>query len=364
MTRQEAYVAELSQLLFYMTPWDKAEALKNVNKLFAETENEAELLNELGTPMKLAVTLHRGYEPTPEPTPEELAAREAAEAAAAREAEAAEEEAAEEAAEEESEVVEEAAEEKDEAAEEAAEEESEAVEEAAEEELEAAEEAAEEKDEAAEEAAEEKLEAVEEAAEEESEAVEEAVEEESEAVEEAAEEESEVAEEAAEEESEVAEETAEEVRTPWVIEEGPEKEKIFAEIFNAATEAQSAVVKEEDIKPVTKRKARYLLLIPYTLFALLVGIPGTFVFAVANIAVTAAAVVSLVAMVYLVIFHLFAAVTLGSKLILFGLSVVMLSLSIILAVFALWFLHNATLGFPRFLREVAMKHCYREVEVK
>ena len=79
MTRQEAYVAELGQLLFYMTPWDKAAALKNVNKLFAEAENEAELLNELGTPMKLAVTLHRSYEATPEPTAEELAAAEEAE---------------------------------------------------------------------------------------------------------------------------------------------------------------------------------------------------------------------------------------------------------------------------------------------
>ena len=149
-----------------------------------------------------------------------------------------------------------------------------------------------------------------------------------------------------------------------MIEESPEKEKIFAEIFNAATEAQSAVVIEEAPKKQTKRKARYLLLIPYTIFAILVGIPGTLVFAVANIAVVGAAIVSLVAMVYLVIFHLFAAADLGSKLILLGLSVVMLALTVILAVFALWFLHTATLGFPRFLREVAMKHCYREVEVK
>ncbi|MBQ3010851.1 MAG: hypothetical protein IJD81_06630, partial [Oscillospiraceae bacterium] len=157
---------------------------------------------------------------------------------------------------------------------------------------------------------------------------------------------------------------AEEPATPWVIEENPEKEKIFAEIFNAATEAQSAVVIEEAPKPVIERKPRYLLLIPYTLIALAIGVPATLVFAVANLAVAAASVVSLVAMVYLVIFHLVAAVDLGSKLILFGLSVVMLSLAVILAVFGLWFLHNATLGFPHFLRDVAKKHCYREVEVK
>ena len=121
---------------------------------------------------------------------------------------------------------------------------------------------------------------------------------------------------------------------------------------------------EEEPQKVTKRKPRYLLLIPYTIFALLVGIPGTIVFAAANLAVTVASAASLVSMVYLVIFHLFAAVELSSKLIIFGLSVVMLSLSVILAVFSLWFLHNATLGFPHFLREVAMKNCYREVEVK
>ena len=148
-----------------------------------------------------------------------------------------------------------------------------------------------------------------------------------------------------------------------MIEEKPEKEQIFEEIFTAATEAQSAVVLDEP-KKQTERKARYLLLIPYTIFAILVGVPGTLVFAAANLAVVAGAAVSLVAMVYLVIFHLFAAVDLGSKLILLGLSVVMLALTVILAVFAIWFLHNATLGFPRFLRETAMKHCYREVEVK
>jgi len=397
MTRQEAYIAELSQLLFYMTPWDKTEALKTVNKLFEEAENEAELLNELGTPMKLAVTLHRSYEPTPEPTPEELAAREAAAAAAAQ---AAEEEVLEEAAEEAEEIVEEGAEEAEEIDEEAAEEAEEIAEEAAEEAEEIVEEGAEEAEEIAEEAAEEAEEIDEEAAEEAEEIDVEAVEEAEEIVEETAEEAEEVIEEAADSVLEVIEEAVEaieerveavmetieeaveavldpeeeddceevsevrEERTPWVIEEGPEKDKIFAEIFNAATEAQSAVIIEEEPKKVTKRKPRYLLLIPYTIFALLVGIPGTIVFAAANLAVTAASMTSLVAMVYLVIFHLFAAVELSSKLIIFGLSIVMLSLAVILAVFALWFLHNATPSFPHFLREVAMKHCYREVEVK
>ena len=387
MTRQEAYVAELSQLLFYMTPWDKAVALKNVNKLFAEAENEAELLDELGTPMKLAVTLHRSYEPTPEPTPEELAARAAEEAAAAQaqekpKADAPAEEPEADAPAEEAEAEADAPAEEAEGEVDAPAEEAEAEVDVPAEEPEAevdvpAEEPEAEMDEPAEEAKAEIDVPGEEAAEETAETVvdtvEETVEEAPEAIEETLEPIADAAEDAAEAgtEPEAEEEHTEErvpetaeARTPWVIEESPEKEKIFAEIFNAATEAQSAVVPDELLKKETKRKARYLLLLPYTIFAILVGVPGTIVFAAANVVVVLAAVSSLVAMVYLVIFHLFAAMDLGSKLILLGLSIVMLALTIILGVFALWFLHTATLGFPRFLREIAMKHCYREVEVE
>ena len=160
------------------------------------------------------------------------------------------------------------------------------------------------------------------------------------------------------------EEAKEAVREPWVIEENPDRERIFEEIFNAATDAQTAVVIEEEPKKVTKRKPRYLLLIPYTILALIIGIPGTAIFAVTNVAVVASSVACLISMVYLVIFHLFAAVTLGNQLIILGLSIVMLALTVILAVFAFWFLHNATFGFPRYLHEIAAKHCYREVEVK
>ena len=82
MTRQEAYVAELNQLLFYMTPWDKAEVLKGITAMINHPETGVQTMEEMGSPMKLAVTLHRQYTPTPEPTPEEIAAKEAAKAAA------------------------------------------------------------------------------------------------------------------------------------------------------------------------------------------------------------------------------------------------------------------------------------------
>ena len=79
MTRQESYIAELSQLLFYMTAWDKAEVLKGITAMINHPETGLQTMEELGNPMKLAVTLHRQYTPTPEPTPEELARKAALE---------------------------------------------------------------------------------------------------------------------------------------------------------------------------------------------------------------------------------------------------------------------------------------------
>ena len=69
MTRQEAYVAELNQLLFYMTPWDKAEVLKGITAMINHPETGVKTMEEMGSPMKLAVTLHRQYTPTPDMKP-------------------------------------------------------------------------------------------------------------------------------------------------------------------------------------------------------------------------------------------------------------------------------------------------------
>ena len=312
MTRQEAYIAELSQLLFYMTAWDKAEVLKGITAMVNHPETGLKTMEELGTPMKLAVTLHRQYEPTPEPTPEELAAKAAAREAAlaaAEEAFAAEEAAeAEDTIEEASETVE---------AVEAVTEAEEAVEEVVE--------------------AEEAVEAVIEA----EEAVE-AVTETVEAVEE-----------------EAKKETVESIN--YV--ERPGQEKIFAEIFNAATEAQSAVQQEEP-KKETVRKARYWFLIPYIALAVVIGVPATVICAVANVGVLAATLVSLSAVVYMVIFPLMGAAVLSSQLIILGLTLLMLLVTILLGAMTGWFLRNATIGFPQFLIEIAKRYGYREVEVQ
>ena len=345
MTRQESYIAELSQLLFYMTAWDKAEVLKGITAMINHPETGVQTMEELGTPMKLAVTLHRQYTPTPEPSPEE------------QERKAAMEEVSEETAE-----LPAVAEEELEHAEEVVTEEAD-VEEAPE-----VEEAAE-AEEGSEEAEEEPVaEAAEEAA------VEEAVEDVTETVmEEAAEVSEEEAPAEAEEilaEEQAAQEEAEEVSEDTMrtlslkFEEKVGQEKIFAEIFSAATEAQSAVPFAAEAEKETVRKARYWFLIPYIAFAVVIGVPATLVFALANMAVCAVSLVSLAAVVYLVLFRLLTVAVFSSKLIVLGLTLLMAAVTILLWVMSVWFLRTATVGFPRFLIEVARKYGYREVEVQ
>ena len=353
MTRQESYIAELSQLLFYMTAWDKAEVLKGITAMINHPETGLQTMEELGNPMKLAVTLHRQYTPTPEPTPEELARRaalaevsdETAELIAIAE-EAVEEAEEESLAEEIAEVVEEPAEEPaEEVTEEVTAEVAEAVEEEAAEAFE--------EDAAAE--------AVEEApAQEEAEEIIEA-----EAAEAPAEEAvAEVQEEAVEADED--DEPSEEVRQTLSLkfEEKVGQEKIFAEIFTAATEAQSAVPFAAEAEKETVRKARYWFLIPYIAIAVVIGVPATLIFALANVAVCAVSLVSLAAVVYLVLFQLLTVAVFTSKLIILGLSLLMLAITILLWVMTSWFLRTATLGFPRFLIEIARKYGYREVEVQ
>ena len=121
---------------------------------------------------------------------------------------------------------------------------------------------------------------------------------------------------------------------------------------------------EETPAKETKRKARYLFLIPYIALAVVIGVPVTLVFAVANVAVLAASLVSLCAVVYLVIFQFMGAAVLPTKLIIIGLTLLMLAVTILLCVMTIWFLRTATVGFPRFLIEIAKTRGYREVEVQ
>lgn len=73
---RHAYIAELTQLLYYMAPWDRDAAVKKYDTMLENSSDPEALMAELGSPMKLAVTLSRGYEPSdpnapkPEPEPE------------------------------------------------------------------------------------------------------------------------------------------------------------------------------------------------------------------------------------------------------------------------------------------------------
>ena len=304
MTRQQ-YIAELTQLLFYMTPWDRAKAIKKYSKLFETSDNEAALFNELGSPMKLAVTLHRSYEPTPEPTGDEPD-----------------------------------------------EDEEESVAEA-DKEAPAAEDAEADKEALVAEDAEADVEAP--------------VAEDAEADVEAP-----VAEDAeADVEAPVAEDAEADKETPAAegieAEEGAPAadfapETIFSEIYSAATDAQSAIKQEEEPEIKTVRKPRYLFLIPYTIFAVLLAIPVVAFLAAVNVILFAAAIVLLCLCLYLGYECLFA-FTIGNLIIYGGLALIALAATISMGALGVWFAHAATAGFPRFLLAVARKHGYREEEV-
>ena len=48
-----AYIAELTQLLYYMAPWDRDAAVKKYDALLESSQDPEALMKELGSPMKL-----------------------------------------------------------------------------------------------------------------------------------------------------------------------------------------------------------------------------------------------------------------------------------------------------------------------
>lgn len=61
-------MAELDRLLGFMSSWDRYAALKKYQALFAAASDEEALIEELGTPTKLAIDLAAAYVPTPSPS--------------------------------------------------------------------------------------------------------------------------------------------------------------------------------------------------------------------------------------------------------------------------------------------------------
>lgn len=76
---KQRFIAELAQLLSFMTEHDRAAFLKKLSAKFEEAgpEGEAALIAQLGTPTAMAIKVSRSYKPTPAPGPEEVPAENA-----------------------------------------------------------------------------------------------------------------------------------------------------------------------------------------------------------------------------------------------------------------------------------------------
>ena len=61
-------MAELDRLLGFMSSWDRQAALKKYRALFAASADEEALMDELGTPTKVAIELAASYVPTRPPS--------------------------------------------------------------------------------------------------------------------------------------------------------------------------------------------------------------------------------------------------------------------------------------------------------
>lgn len=300
MNRQ-AYLAELAQLLYYMTAWDRDAALAKYTKLFEERDNDFAVIQELGSPMKLAVTLSRSYEASPEP----------AEGAAEQESPAPAEETP-------AEVPEEVSTETPPEPEQTTEETPESP------------------------AAEEPAETV--------------------------------SEPETQPEQPVEETPAEPIAQPEVESDAPVqpepakrtqmrevRDEIFSEIFEAATQAQSAVVVPEmDESPIV-RKSRPGFLILYALLCIVVGIPVTVFLLAVNFVIFCLAVASFGVGIYVVLFlgdPRFS--ILGDKLVIIGITILCFTVAVAICSLAVWFLRNAVVAFIRMLVRFGRKHGYKE----
>lgn len=307
MNRQ-AYLAELAQLLYYMTAWDRDAALAKYTKLFEERDNDFAVIQELGSPMKLAVTLSRSYEASPEPA-EDAAEQESPAPAEETPAEVPEEVSAETPPE-----PEQAAEETPEPA----------------------------KEESTESPAEENAELVSEPETQPEQPVEETP----------------------------AETTAQpEVESDAPVQPEPAKraqvrevrDEIFSEIFEAATQAQSAVVvPEKDESPIV-RKSRPGFLILYALLCIVVGIPVTVFLLAVDLVIFCLAVASFGVGIYVVLFLVDPRFSiLGDKLVIVGITILCFTVAVAICSLAVWFLRNAVVAFIRMLVRFGRKHGYKE----
>ena len=318
---RHAYLAELSQLLYYMTPWDREALIAEYRQKFEDAEDDAAVIQELGSPMKTAVRLSRSYTPSPAPDPEPVptlapdesvqtdSCTEPAETASSLELT-----------------------QTDAAVPESAQTDSPETPEAT----------CPEPD----------------AQQSHSEDVADSVSPEESAPAQADAHETDPQEPVSE--SSGAEETAaEKTSEPAPVEE------IFSEIYQAATMAQSAVLPSDVDAPTLKTKARGLFLVPYAILCVALGIPVTALLFVIDVLIFAAALAALGCGVYILLFlgkAMFHG--LGNKLVIIGLSILAFTAAVALGGLGVWFLRNAAIGWVRFLYQFGLTHGYCQEEVQ
>ena len=120
----------------------------------------------------------------------------------------------------------------------------------------------------------------------------------------------------------------------------PGGDEIFSEIFSAATQAQSAVAVGNS---AGRAKPRPAVLVFYILACILVGVPVTVV---------------LLAVDLMIFFGLSGVPGLGNKLVILGVGILAVTAAIALAWLGVWFMRNATVGFPGFLVRFGREHGY------
>lgn len=306
---RHAYIAELTQLLYYMTPWDREATIAQYDKRLADAEDVDALVQEMGSPMKVAVTLNRSYEPSPKPDPNAPKPDSEPETSPTEEPPTAEEQAPE------TKDVQE-------------------VEKAPQEPI---------------------VEPKEETS-----AAEQLPEPEADA---------DPAEEPVPEPMEV--EAVEITTVPEAPQEpepipapavppppNPHVEGIFSEIFTAATEAQSALTMETAAK---RRSPRPGILIPYVILCILLGVPVALILLAVNLLIFAIALTALAGGIYLLVFLFSNGLAgLGNHLVALGLVILGVTLSIALSALGIWFMQNAVTGFVGFLLRFGHEHGYRE----
>lgn len=307
---RNAYFAELTQLLYYMTPWDRDATIAKYKQLFDEAEDPDALVREIGRPMKLAVTLSRTYEASPEP-------QEAGTAEPLPEP-------------------------MPESADVYPEMETEAVSISSQES----------------EPPEEQVEPAEVSGEDEAETA---------PLQNSVTEAPPVPEppdRAPAEEGKIQEMPQEPAVPAEAGETLPAHEEIFSEIFNAATQAQSAIFPavEETETPVVK-KPRMGFLIPYIIVSVIIDIPVSIILFAVDLLIFGIAVVTLVFGVYILQFlgsAQFGGV--GDKLVIMGVFILAVTASLAVGALGVWFLRNAAIGFTEFLIRFGRAHGYHEEE--